>query len=63
MALQRFVVMYVQEVTQQVQAAAIEDAGAYARKHAAHNHGLRVLQIYPAPLGNLTPGLPPPAAA
>jgi hypothetical protein len=52
----QYVVTYIQEVTQGVQAANLEDAGAYAKKFAAHCKDMRVLTVYPA----TPPGLPMP---
>ncbi len=60
MALKRFIVTYVQEVTQGVQAENLGDAGAYAKDYVAQRKGLKVLYVYPATPDPLTP---PPAAA
>ena len=57
--MKQYVVTYIQEVTQGVQAANLEDAGAYAKKFAAHCKDMRVLTVYPA----TPPGLPMPPAA
>jgi len=44
----RFIVTYVQELTQPVNGPSLEDTGAYAWRYAAE-HKLRVLSVYPAP--------------
>lgn len=52
-----YTVTYVQEVTQLVKAHTIGDAGAYAKKYAANDKGMRVLSVYP-----VAPVALPPAA-
>lgn len=45
--LTRFVVTYVQEVTQPVDAQNIGDAGAFAKQYAREHKNLRVLSVFP----------------
>lgn len=59
-----FVVTYIQETTQLVNAENIGDAGAYAKDYAAARKNLKVLEVRAATPGSgLTPGLIQPLTA